>query len=100
MEHPSIEPSYFSNPRQSIFIGTSDRSDFLRGETGLSRFWVVELLHDADAEFEIKIMFGIATIITMNVRPKSSYAHKCSIALIATRSANREFFILPFVDEL
>ena len=36
-------------------MGTSNRSDFLRDETGSSRFWVVELPHDADAGFVVDL---------------------------------------------
>ena len=40
-------------PRRSILIGTSNRDDFLRDETGSSRWWVVELPHNADRGFHI-----------------------------------------------
>ena len=40
-------------PRQSIFVGTSNRDDFLCDPTGASRFWVVDLPHDAEAGFVI-----------------------------------------------
>ena len=36
-------------------MGTSNRTDFLRDETGSSRFWVVQLPHDADAGFVIDL---------------------------------------------
>lgn len=39
--------------RRSIFIGTSNRDDFLRDETGASRWWVVELPHNANKGFRI-----------------------------------------------
>ena len=42
-----------SFPRRSIFIGTSNRDDFLCDETGSSRWWVVELPHNADRGFQI-----------------------------------------------
>ena len=42
-------------PRSSIFWGTCNRSDFLRDETGHSRFWVVELPHNADAGKRINL---------------------------------------------
>ena len=39
--------------RQSICVGSSNRDDFLCDETGASRFWVVDLPHDAEAGFVI-----------------------------------------------
>lgn len=41
--------------RQSIFVGTSNRDDFLRDETGASRFWVIDLPHNANEGFVIDI---------------------------------------------
>jgi hypothetical protein len=35
-------------PRQSVCVGSSNRRDFLRDETGSSRFWVVELPHNPE----------------------------------------------------
>lgn len=53
----SIRPPYGRTietfPRRSILIGTSNRDDFLRDETGSSRWWVVDLPHDADRGFHI-----------------------------------------------
>lgn len=40
-------------PRRSILIGTSNRDDFLKDETGSSRWWVIELPHNADRGFHI-----------------------------------------------
>jgi len=34
------------HPRPSIFVGSCNRSDFLRDETGSRRFWVIDLPHD------------------------------------------------------
>ena len=42
-----------AHKRRSIFIGTSNRDDFLRDETGACRWWVVELPHNADKGFRI-----------------------------------------------
>ena len=41
--------------RSSIFWGTSNRADFLRDDTGHSRFLVVELPHDADTGHVINL---------------------------------------------
>ena len=38
-------------PRQSVFWGTSNRRDFLRDDTGASRFHVIELPHDGKTTF-------------------------------------------------
>lgn len=42
-----------AHKRRSIFIGTSNRDDFLRDETGACRWWVVELPHNANKSFRI-----------------------------------------------
>lgn len=53
----SLRPPYGRTietfPRRSILIGTSNRDDFLRDETGSSRWWVIELPHCADRGFHI-----------------------------------------------
>jgi predicted P-loop ATPase len=43
------------HPRPSIFVGSCNRSDFLRDETGSRRFWVIELPHDPDHGQQIDI---------------------------------------------
>ena len=52
-----IRPPYLSAhddfPRMSIFWGSSNRRDFLRDETGSSRYHVIELPHDAEKGFRI-----------------------------------------------
>jgi predicted P-loop ATPase len=37
-------------PRRSILVGTCNRDDFLRDETGSRRFWVIETNHRPDTE--------------------------------------------------
>ena len=36
------------HPRPSILVGSCNRDDFLRDETGSRRFWVIDLPHDPD----------------------------------------------------
>lgn len=36
------------HPRPSILVGSCNRNDFLRDETGSRRFWVIDLPHDPD----------------------------------------------------
>ena len=43
------------HPRPSIFVGSCNRSDFLRDETGSRRFWVIDLPHDPDRGQQIDI---------------------------------------------
>ena len=43
------------HPRPSIFVGSCNRRDFLRDETGSRRFWVIELPHDPDQGQQIDI---------------------------------------------
>ncbi|MFM7237793.1 MAG: VapE domain-containing protein [Cyanobium sp.] len=38
------------HPRRSILVGTCNRDDFLRDETGSRRFWVIEANHRPDTE--------------------------------------------------
>jgi hypothetical protein len=42
-----------AHKRQSIFIATCNRDNFLRDETGACRWWVVELPHNANKNFMI-----------------------------------------------
>ena len=44
------------HPRPSIFVGSCNRSDFLRDETGSRRFWVIDLPHDPDQGQQIDIV--------------------------------------------
>ncbi|MEB3360795.1 MAG: virulence-associated E family protein [Synechococcaceae cyanobacterium] len=43
------------HPRPSILVGSCNRSDFLRDETGSRRFWVIDLPHDPDRGQQIDI---------------------------------------------
>jgi len=43
------------HPRPSIFVGSCNRSDFLRDETGSRRFWVIDLPQDPDQGQQIEI---------------------------------------------
>lgn len=43
------------HPRPSILVGSCNRNDFLRDETGSRRFWVIDLPHDPDRGERINI---------------------------------------------
>lgn len=47
---PPYGGAMVSYPRRSIMVGTCNRDDFLRDETGARRFWIIEIRRPVDTE--------------------------------------------------